>query len=303
MHNATNGFELLYLKWLKILWWNTFAQKILLKREVVLIKLLGSRTYRETFACSVTVHSMGVAALIWAAGAVRDCWMWAWVTVSQLHVPGSWVFWGRFLSSCSTETVSLFRGEIFISPEKAGFKSLFSWSSHIYGVQRSSSNKGGGMPSSRLAGDPLRSQPGLEVSHPVPVDSPYPLGYTCISIQKGFERPWFYSKMGCFKVAKISVGWEPISYPILVSAEQPQQWNTGFIVQCVHMHAVANGIGQLNSNSIGFQISSKLGALPRRLAGNLWKYMSLSFLSNCIRYYLLNDYVSTEQAKLLTCPN
>lgn len=47
------------------------------------------------------------------------------MTVSQLDVPGSWVFWGRFLSSCSTETVSLFRGEIFISPEKAGFKSQY----------------------------------------------------------------------------------------------------------------------------------------------------------------------------------
>lgn len=78
--------------------------------------------------------------------------------------------------------------------------------------------------------------------------------------------------MGFFKVAKISVGWEPISYPVLVSVEQPQEGNTGLTVQCVRMHAVANGVEQLNSNSVGFssfQISYKLGALPRQLAGNL----------------------------------
>lgn len=68
-------------------------------------------------------------------------------------------------------------------------------------------------------------------------------------------------------------------------------------MQCVHIHAVFNGIGQLNSNSIGFssfQINSKLGTLPRRLARNLWKYVNISFLSNCIRYYLWNNQASTE---------
>lgn len=46
------------------------------------------------------------------------------MNVSQLNVPGSWVFWGRFLSACPTESVPLRRKEIFISPEEAGFRSL-----------------------------------------------------------------------------------------------------------------------------------------------------------------------------------
>lgn len=167
MHNPTNGFELLYLKWLKIFWWNSFAQKILLKREVVLIKLCldQGRTEKQLHVLLQCIawelqHSPG-----WQE-------LWAWMNISQLHVPGSWVFWGRLLSTCPIETVLLCRKEILISPEKAGFKSLFGWSCDIYGVQRSSSSRDGGMPSSLLAGDLLRSQPGLEESHLVPVDSP-----------------------------------------------------------------------------------------------------------------------------------
>jgi len=47
------------------------------------------------------------------------------MNVSQLRVPGSWVFLGRFLLACPMETVLLCRKEIFISLEKAEFKSLF----------------------------------------------------------------------------------------------------------------------------------------------------------------------------------
>lgn len=62
------------------------------------------------------------------------------------------------------------------------------------------------MLSSLLGGYLLKSQPGLEESHPVPVDSPSVLGYTCISFRKDLRVFVFYFKMGLFKVAKMSVG-------------------------------------------------------------------------------------------------
>lgn len=55
---------------------------------------------------------------------MKDCSLSAWMNGFQLHAPGLWVFSGRFLSACPIETVLLYRKEIFVSPEKAAFKSL-----------------------------------------------------------------------------------------------------------------------------------------------------------------------------------
>lgn len=62
------------------------------------------------------------------------------------------------------------------------------------------------MPGSLLGGYLLKSQPGLAESHPLPADSPSPLGYTFISFRKDFRLFVFILKWDFSKSQKSLLG-------------------------------------------------------------------------------------------------
>lgn len=63
------------------------------------------------------------------------------------------------------------------------------------------------MPSSLLGGDRLKTQPGLEESYSLLVDSPSPLGYTYISFRKDMRGLVFILKWDFSKLQKSLLGW------------------------------------------------------------------------------------------------